>query len=196
PHNPTGRVIAREQLKELVAAVRDSGALLLFDNAYADLDFSARHAPSIFDCGIDPEIVRRFAVEVFSMSKSYNMPGWRIAFMVGNERLIATLSHLKTYMDYGTFMPLQYAAAWALQHGDHLVDGVRELYMDRAKTLVSHMSAAGFALSPPEGTMFAWAPLPPALSGMSSIEATAFLIERAHVALSPGSGFGAGGEGF
>ena len=196
PHNPTGRVIAREQLKELVAAVRDSGALLLFDNAYADLDFSTRHAPSIFDCGIDPEIVRRFAVEVFSMSKSYNMPGWRIAFMVGNERLIATLSHLKTYMDYGTFMPLQYAAAWALQHGDHLVDGVRELYMDRAKTLVSHMSAAGFALSPPEGTMFAWAPLPPALSGMSSIEATAFLIERAHVALSPGSGFGAGGEGF
>ena len=109
PHNPTGFVISREALADLVRVVGRAGAMLLHDAAYADLDFGTRHAPSIFDCGVDHDQVKSFAVEVFSMSKSYNMPGWRIAFMAGNARMVAALSHLKTYMDYGTFMPLQYA---------------------------------------------------------------------------------------
>jgi alanine-synthesizing transaminase len=196
PHNPTGQVVSREQLCEIVRLVRDSGAMLLHDAAYADLDFESRHAPSIFDCGVDPTEVRRFAVEVFSMSKSYNMPGWRVAFMVGNQRLVSALAHLKTYMDYGTFMPLQYAAAWALDNGDHLVDEIRTLYMNRARNLVREFRAAGWENMPePAGTMFVFAPLPAELRGLSSLEATNELIDKAEVAVAPGSGFGPGGEG-
>jgi len=197
PHNPTGQVVSKQQLAEMVRVVQRSGALLLHDMAYADLDFSTRYAPSIFDCGIDPNQVRSFAVEVFSMSKSYNMPGWRIAFMAGNERMIGALSHLKTYMDYGTFMPLQYAAAWALEHGDALVDEIRALYQARATALVSGLAQSGWGTVPePSGTMFVWTPIPKKLAGKSSSEATNWLIEHAHVAVAPGSGFGPGGEGF
>jgi histidinol-phosphate/aromatic aminotransferase/cobyric acid decarboxylase-like protein len=144
PHNPTGYVISREALADLVRVVQHEGAMLLHDAAYADLDFSARFAPSIFDCGVDREEVKRFAVEVFSMSKSYNMPGWRIAFMVGNPRMVGALAHMKTYMDYGTFIPLQAAAAWALEHGDGLVDEIRDLYQARATTLTRGLSASGW----------------------------------------------------
>jgi alanine-synthesizing transaminase len=197
PHNPTGQIVSRQDLAELVELVRDSGALLLHDLAYADLDFSNRHAPSIFDCGVDADEVRRFAVEVFSMSKSYSMPGWRIAFMVGNERMIGALAHLKTYMDYGTFQPLQHAAAWALDNGDALVDEIRALYEARAGALVEGLSEAGWGDVPvPQGTMFVWARIPAKLDGMTSLEATSWLIEHAHVALAPGSGFGDAGEGY
>ena len=197
PHNPTGFVISKGELAELVRVVQRSGAMLLHDAAYADLDFSNRHAPSIFDCGVDREEVKRFAVEVFSMSKSYNMPGWRIAYMVGNARMIGALSHLKTYMDYGTFMPLQYAAAWALEHGDGLVDEIRALYQARATTLTQGLAKAGWGDVPePSGSMFVWTKIPKKLAGKTSMEATNWLIEKAHVAVSPGTGFGAGGEGF
>ncbi len=197
PQNPTGRTVTREELGRIVCVVRDAGAMLLHDLAYADLDFGARYAPSIFDCGVDAEEVRSFAVEVFSMSKSYHMPGWRIAYAAGNERMIAALAHLKTYTDYGTFIPLQHAAAWALDAGDAIPSEVRELYRMRATALVRGLRQAGWSgVGEPQGTMFVWAPLPPALSDMTSFDATAALIERAHVAVSPGSGFGAAGEGF
>ncbi len=197
PHNPTGQVVDKAALKALVEVVRDSGALLLHDIAYADLDFSSRYAPSIFDCGLPEREVRKFAVEVFSTSKSYNMPGWRIAFMVGNERMIAALAHLKTYMDYGTFMPLQHAAAWALDNGDSLVEEIRDLYRSRAGALVKGLSECGWGDVPePSGTMFVWTPLPRAFAGLTSLAATERLIEHAHVAVAPGSGFGDGGEGF
>ncbi len=197
PQNPTGRVIDKPALKELLRVVKDAGALLLHDLAYADLDFANRHAPSIFDCGADAADVRKYAVEVFSMSKSYNMPGWRIAYMVGNERMVGALSHMKTYMDYGTFIPLQYAAAWALEHGDGIVDEIRDLYRARASALVAGLRSAGWGDVPePSGTMFVWARLPKKLAELSSLDATCQLIEHAHVALSPGSGFGDGGEGY
>lgn len=197
PHNPTGYVISREALADLVRVVQHEGAMLLHDAAYADLDFSARFAPSIFDCGVDREEVKRFAVEVFSMSKSYNMPGWRIAFMVGNPRMVGALAHMKTYMDYGTFIPLQAAAAWALEHGDGLVAEIRDLYQARATTLTRGLSASGWGDVPePSGSMFVWAKIPQKLKGMSSLETTNWLIDKAHVAVSPGTGFGRGGEGF
>ncbi len=197
PQNPTGQVITKQALAELVKVVRDSGAMLLHDVAYADLDFGARYAPSIFDCGLDADEVRKFAVEAFSMSKSYNMPGWRIAFMVGNERMVQALGHLKTYMDYGTFMPLQHAAAWALENGDGIVEEIRELYRSRAIALVRGLRECGWGEVPePSGTMFVWSPLPKPLAGLTSLEATAKLIEHAHVAVAPGTGFGDAGEGF
>lgn len=204
PHNPTGTIVTREQLAELVRVVRDSGALLLHDIAYADLDFRDRLAPSIFGCGVDPDEVRKFAIEVFSMSKSYNMPGWRVGLMAGNARMIAALSHMKSYLDYGTFMPIQLAAAWALDHGDHLVDGIRGLYQRRLAALLDTLRRSGwggvlpggFEVAAPGGTMFLWAPIPFGWTGATSLETTRRLLETAHVAVSPGSGFGSGGEGY
>jgi alanine-synthesizing transaminase len=196
PQNPTGQVVTKEQLAALVRAVQRSGAMLLHDLAYADLDFGARFAPSIFDCGVPSDEVRRFAVETFSMSKSYNMPGWRIAFMAGNERMVGALAHLKTYIDYGTFAPLQYAAAWALEHGDGFAEELRELYRVRAGTLVAGLRRAGWPeVEEPSGTMFVWAKLPPVLAASGSLELTTRLIEEAHVAVAPGVGFGPGGDG-
>jgi alanine-synthesizing transaminase len=197
PQNPTGRVITREEMTDLVRVVQSSGALFLHDLAYADLDFHSRFAPSIFDCGVPRDEVKRFAVEVFSMSKSYNMPGWRVAYMVGNKRMIAALSHMKTYLDYGTFMPLQYASAWALTHGDHIASEMRDLYRTRATALVDGLHAQGWSnVAEPSGTMFVWAELPQGLRAQGSMAAVTSLIERAHVAAAPGVGFGAGGEGY
>jgi len=197
PQNPTGLVISREELGQVVRLVRASGALLLSDLAYADLDFQNRYAPSIFDCGVEPEVVREFAVETFSTSKSYNMPGWRIAFMAGNARMLRALAHLKTYLDYGTFAPLQYAAAWALDNGDVFATEMRELYRVRATALVEGLRQAGFAtVDEPRGTMFVWTKIPAVWSALGSTGAATHLIEQAAVATSPGIGFGPGGEGY
>jgi len=195
PQNPTGQIVSREQMAALVRVVQRSGAMLLHDLAYADLDFASRYAPSIFDCGVPSDEVKAFAVETFSMSKSYNMPGWRIAFMAGNARLVGALAHLKTYYDYGTFAPLQLAAAWALEHGDRFAEELRDLYLHRAHALVAGLKSAGWeGVTEPSGTMFVWAPVPRMLSVKGSLDATTRLIEQAHVAVSPGSGFGPGGD--
>jgi alanine-synthesizing transaminase len=197
PQNPTGQVISREQLAELLRVVHASGAMLLHDLAYADLDFASRYAPSIFQCGLDVALVKSFAVEVFSMSKSYNMPGWRIAYMAGNERMVGALAHIKTYLDYGTFAPLQHASAWALEHGDKFAEEIRELYRSRARALVEGLRGAGWpAVAEPSGTMFVWAKIPPAFAGKKSLAATTQLIEEAHVAVAPGVGFGPGGDDY
>ena len=197
PQNPTGLTLSRDELQAVVRVVEQSGAFLLSDLAYADLDFGVRHAPSIFDCGFPLERVRACAVEVFTVSKSYNMPGWRVAFMVGNERLVSALGHLKTYLDYGTFAPLQHAAAWALDHGDAISEEIRELYRGRAQALVSGLRGLGFPdVREPSGTMFVWTKLPESLAKHGSIAAATRLIESAGVAVSPGIGFGPGGEGF
>jgi alanine-synthesizing transaminase len=197
PQNPTGRAVTREELLELLRVVERSGAFLLHDLAYADMDFKSRYAPSIFACGMEQAAVQRFAVEVFSMSKSYNMPGWRVAFMAGNRRMIAALAHLKSYLDYGLFAPLQYAAAWALTHGDHIAARMRDLYRTRATALVEGLHAVGWTtLADPSGSMFVWAELPPGRRERGSTAAALDMIETAQVAPAPGVGFGAGGEGF
>jgi len=197
PQNPTGLVVTKRELADLVRVVGESGALLLHDLAYADFDFKTRFAPSVFDVGIDPELVKSFAVEVFSTSKSYNMPGWRIAFMVGNARMIGALAHLKTYLDYGTFAPIQLAAAWALDNGDDVADELRLLYQRRAEALVDGLRRAGFPeVREPSGTMFVWTRLPEPWQKLGAVGAASHLIEKAYVATSPGTGFGPGGEGF
>ncbi|HTA89672.1 MAG TPA: aminotransferase class I/II-fold pyridoxal phosphate-dependent enzyme [Polyangiaceae bacterium] len=197
PQNPTGQVISPEELAELVRTVQKSGAMLLHDLAYADFDFARRFAPSIFDCGVDREVVKAFAVEVYSMSKSYNMPGWRIAYMVGNERMVGALAHMKTYLDYGTFAPLQLASAWALEHGDRFASEIRDLYKLRATALVAGLRGAGWPnVAEPSGTMFVWTKIPPAFGGRKSLAVTTELIESAHVAVAPGVGFGAGGDDY
>jgi alanine-synthesizing transaminase len=196
PQNPTGQIVTREQLGALVRAVQRSGAMLLHDLAYADQDFTTRYAPSIFDCGIPATEVKEFAVEVFSFSKSYSMPGWRIAFMAGNAGMVGALAHIKTYLDYGTFMPLQHAAAWALEHGDAFAVEFRELYQRRATALVAGLRSAGWPdVAEPSGTMFVWTKVPSVLSTQGSLDATTKLIERAHVKVAPGIGFGPGGDG-
>jgi alanine-synthesizing transaminase len=197
PQNPTGRTLSREAMRDLVRVVGDSGAILVHDLAYADLDFSSRYAPSIFDCGIDPEKVLEFGVEIFSMSKSYHMPGWRIGYVVGGDRIIDALAHLKTYTDYGSFAPIQIASAWALRNGDSIAQEVHELYRNRALHLVKGLEQAGWdGVRAPEGTMFLWVPVPKKLSHLNSFDAVNQLIEKAHVACTPGAGFGVGGEGF
>jgi len=140
--------------------------------------------------------VKEFAVEVFSFSKSYSMPGWRIAFMAGNAGMVGALAHVKTYLDYGTFMPLQHAAAWALEHGDAFAVEFRDLYQRRATALVAGLRSAGWPdVAEPSGTMFVWAKVPSVLSTQGSLDATTKLIERAHVKVAPGIGFGPGGDG-
>jgi alanine-synthesizing transaminase len=196
PQNPTGQIISKEELGAFVRAVQRSGAMLLHDLAYADQDFSTRYAPSIFDCGVPVSEVKEFAVEVFSMSKSYSMAGWRIAFMAGNARMVGALGHMKTYLDYGTFMPLQHAAAWAIEHGDSFAVEFRDLYQRRASALVAGLRGAGWPdVAEPSGTMFVWAKVPKILSTQGSLDATTRLIERAHVVVAPGIGFGPGGDG-
>ncbi|HVR18603.1 MAG TPA: aminotransferase class I/II-fold pyridoxal phosphate-dependent enzyme [Polyangiaceae bacterium] len=195
PQNPTGQIVSKQELAALVRAVQRSGAMLLHDLAYADQDFTTRYAPSIFDCGIPADEVKEFAVEVFSFSKSYSMAGWRIAFMAGNARMVGALAHMKTYLDYGTFMPLQHAAAWALEHGDAFAVEFRDLYQKRATALVQGLRGAGWPdVAEPRGTMFVWARVPSILSTQGSLDATTKLIERAHVKVAPGVGFGPGGD--
>lgn len=194
PQNPTGRTVTRAELADLVRVVGESGAMLLHDLAYADLDFGSRYAPSIFDCGLDAAWVKSFAVEVFSMSKSYNMPGWRIGYVVGNERMVSALAHIKTYLDYGTFAPVQLAAAWALDHGDAFTQELCTLYRERARALVDGLRRAGWPSEEPKGTMFVWPKLPEPWAAKGSIAAASHLIEQAHVVVSPGIGFGPGGD--
>ncbi len=197
PQNPTGRSVTPAEMAELVRVVQASGALLLHDLAYADMDFRVRYAPSIFDCGVPRAEVQAFAVEVCSLSKSYNMPGWRVGFMVGNRRLIDALAHMKSYLDYGGFVPLQHAAAWALTNGDSIASSLRELYRARAAALTQGLLDAGWSnVKEPSSTMFIWAELPPAWRERGSMAAVTSLIEDSHVAASPGVGFGAGGEGY
>ena len=131
------------------------------------------------------------------MSKSYNMPAWRVAYKAGNPRLVSELAHMKTYLDYGTFAPLQIAAAWALTNGDAIASELRDLYRGRATALVDGLHRAGWTTAAePSGTMFVLAQLPPGLREKGSMAAVINLIEHAHVAAAPGVGFGPGGEGY
>jgi alanine-synthesizing transaminase len=193
PHNPTSAVVDLSFFEKVVALARRESLWVISDLAYADLVHDGQPAPSIFQV----PGARELAVEFFTVSKSYSMPGWRVGFCVGNRALVGALATIKGYLDYGIFAPVQLAAATALSPAcDADVAGNRDLYKHRAALLCRELSAAGWAVPLPVASMFVWAPLPAAAASGGAVRFAAELLERARVAVSPGVGFGPGGEGY
>jgi alanine-synthesizing transaminase len=192
PSNPTAYVADLEFYKELVPFAKKHGVFLLSDLAYAEVYFDGAPPPSVLQVAGAMDI----AVEFTSMSKTYSMPGWRIGFAVGNERIISALGRVKSYLDYGAFTPVQVAATAALNGPDGCIHEMRETYRRRRDVLVESFGRAGWEIPPPRASMFAWAPIPEAFQGLGSVEFSTLLVEKAEVAVSPGIGFGEHGEGF
>jgi alanine-synthesizing transaminase len=193
PHNPTSAVVDLSFFEKVVALARSESLWVISDLAYADLVHDGRPAPSIFQA----RGARDMAVEFFTISKSYSMPGWRVGFCVGNRALVGALATIKGYLDYGIFGPVQLAAATALSPMcDADVAGNRALYKHRAALLCGELAAAGWAVPLPVASMFVWAPLPAAAAAGGAVRFAAELLEHARVAVSPGVGFGPGGEGY
>ena len=192
PSNPTAHVADLDFYREVVAYARRQGLYVLSDLAYAEIYFDdATPPPSILRVPGAMDV----AVEFTSLSKTYAMPGWRMGFAVGNERLIEALARVKSYLDYGAFTPIQVAAAAALNGPQECVDEIRGIYRSRRDALVEALGRAGWDIPPPEATMFAWAPIPAAFEHLGSLEFSKLLLEKADVAVSPGVGFGEHGEG-
>lgn len=190
PNNPTAALANLDFYAEVVEFCRFHGIFILSDLAYAEIYFDDNPPPSILQLPKAWDV----AVEFTSMSKTYSMPGWRIGFAVGNERLIAALARVKSYLDYGAFTPIQVAAAAALNGPQDCVDGFRAVYKERRDILIDGLAAAGWDVPSPPATMFAWAPLPPAFKDMGSIEFSKLLLSEAEVAVAPGLGFGEHGD--
>lgn len=192
PSNPTAEVADLPFYERLVGFARDHGLWVLSDLAYSEIYFDGVPTPSILQVPGAKEV----AVEFTSMSKTYSMAGWRIGFAVGNRRLIAALTRVKSYLDYGAFTPIQAAAVAALNGPQDIVEANRQLYRRRRDVLVEAFGRAGWAIPPPRASMFAWAPLPPALAHLGSLEFAKQLLTHAGVAVAPGVGYGEEGEGF
>jgi alanine-synthesizing transaminase len=192
PHNPTSAVVDVKFFEKVVALAKRESLWVISDLAYADLIHDGRPAPSIFQV----QGARDLAVEFFTVSKSYSMPGWRVGFCVGNPTLVGALGSIKGYLDYGIFGPAQLAAATALGSCDADVAANRALYKHRAALLCDGLAAAGWPVPRPVASMFVWAPLPPQAAALGSVRFAAELLEQALVAVAPGVGFGPGGEGY
>ena len=192
PHNPTTQCVDLDFMKEIVRLAAHHGSMILHDFAYADLGFDDYRPPSILQVPGAKDV----AVEIFSMSKSYNMAGWRIGFCLGNKKMIAALARIKSYLDYGVFQPLQIAAIIALRECEDDTKKICALYQKRRDLLVTGLNKAGWAVEPPKGSMFVWAPIPEKFKSLGSLEFSKLMLEKALVAVSPGIGFGPMGEGF
>lgn len=192
PSNPTGMTADRNFYDEIVAIAKAHDIILLSDLAYSEIYFGEA-PPSIFEF-IDPEEI--MAIETISLSKTYSMAGWRMGFAVGNRRLIAALTRVKSYLDYGSFTPIQVAACAALDGPQDCIDEAREIYRNRRDVLVESFGRVGWEIPSPDASMFAWAPLPPKFAHLGSVEFSKLLMREASVAVSPGVGFGANGEGY
>ena len=190
PGNPTTECVDLEFFKKVVAIAREHGIWVVQDLAYADLVYDGYEAPSI----LQAPGAKDLAVEFFSMSKSYNMPGWRVGFCLGNPTLIGALARIKSYLDYGTFTPIQVAAIAALEGDQQCVTEIRETYRRRRDALCEGLNALGWAVEPPKATMFVWAAIPPGFAGLGSLEFSKRLLHEAKVAVSPGIGFGQHGD--
>jgi alanine-synthesizing transaminase len=191
PHNPTTTCVDLPFLAEIVALAREHGTMIVHDFAYADLGFDGYKPPSILQVPGAKEI----AVEIFSMSKSYNMAGWRVGFCVGNAQMINALARIKSYLDYGVFQPIQIAAIVGMRECDEETKKICALYQKRRDALVKGLNRAGWPVESPRGSMFLWAPLPERFLPLGSLEFSKLLMEKALVAVSPGVGFGPLGEG-
>jgi len=192
PHNPTTQCVDLEFMREIVSLAREHGSYIVHDFAYADLGFDGYKPPSI----LQVEGAAELAVEIFSMSKSYNMAGWRVGFCLGNRKLIAALARIKSYLDYGIFQPMQIASIIALRECDEDPKRICALYQGRRDVLLEGLNRAGWPVTPPKGSMFLWAPIPEPFREMGSLEFAKLLMKEALVAVSPGIGFGPMGEGY
>ena len=192
PSNPTAETVDLAFYERLVAFARANDLIVLSDLAYSEIYFDGQPTPSILQVPGAKEV----AVEFTSMSKTYSMAGWRIGFAVGNARLIAALARVKSYLDYGAFTPIQAAAVAAINGPQDIVAHNRELYRRRRDVLVESFGRAGWDIPVPRASMFAWAPLPPALAHLGSLEFSKQLLTHAGVAVAPGVGYGEDGEGF
>lgn len=190
PGNPTTQCVDLEFFEKVVEIAKKHEIWVIHDLAYADLVFDGYIAPSILQVPGAKDV----AVESFSMSKSYNMPGWRIGFMCGNPTLIAALTRLKSYLDYGTFTPIQVACIAALEGPQECVQEIRDMYCKRRDVLCEGLTALGWAVEKPKATMFVWAPIPEPYKAMGSLEFCKKLLSEAKVAVSPGIGFGSYGD--
>jgi alanine-synthesizing transaminase len=190
PHNPTTVCVDKSFFEEAVAIARERGYLIIHDLAYADLAFDETYAPSI----LEVKGAKDVAVEMFSMSKSYSMAGWRVGFCVGNTQVVSALTRLKSYLDYGIFQPIQIAAIIALRDCDSVVGEIREVYRKRRDALLAGLAQAGWNVPAPKGTMFVWAKIPQPFEKLGSLEFAKRMISQAQVAVSPGIGFGQLGD--
>jgi alanine-synthesizing transaminase len=192
PGNPSTECVDIEFFNRIVEFAKDHKIWIVQDLAYADICFDGYKAPSI----LQVEGAKEVAVEFFTLSKSYNMPGWRVGFCCGNKDLLAALSRIKSYFDYGLFTPIQVAAIKALDEGDESVEQIRLLYQSRRDVLVNGLNSAGWKVESPKATMFLWAKIPSILRSLGSLEFSKKLLAEAKVAVSPGIGFGEYGEGY
>jgi len=190
PGNPTADCVELEFFEKVVAVAKEHEIWVIHDLAYADIVFDGYKAPSILQVPGATDI----AVEFFSLSKSYNMPGWRVGFMCGNETLVGALSRMKSYLDYGMFTPIQIAAIAALEGPQDCVHEIRDMYQSRRDVLCDGLNSIGWHIKPPKATMFVWAKIPEAYVELGSLEFSKKVLQEAKVAVSPGLGFGSYGD--
>lgn len=191
PHNPTTACVDLDFFQQVVDFAREKEVLIVHDNAYAELGFDGYEPPSI----LQAEGAKECAVELYSMTKSFSMAGWRVAYLLGNREVVQALAKLKSYLDYGTFQPIQIAATVTLNEDPDHPREVQPIYQARRDALCDGLHRIGWEIEPPRGTMFAWAPIPEPYRDMGSVEFASFLVREAQVATSPGVGFGPGGDG-
>ncbi len=192
PHNPTGSCVDLPFMQRVVDFCRERNMIVVHDFAYADVGFDGYLPPSI----LQAEGAKECAVELYSMTKSFSMAGWRVAFLVGNAEVVQALVKLKSYLDYGTFQPVQIAATVTMNEAADYPEEVCAIYQSRRDALIDGLGRIGWEIPKPKGSMFVWAPIPEPYVEMSSVEFCSHVIRECEVALSPGVGFGPGGEGF
>ena len=192
PHNPTTACVDLEWMTRIVDFAREHDVVLVHDFAYSDTAFDGYQPPSILQVPGAKEV----AVELYTMTKSFSMAGWRVGFMLGNAEIVQALAKLKSYLDYGTFQPIQIAAIVAMNEASDYPKVVNELYQGRRDALCDGLTRAGWPIERPKGTMFVWAPIPEPYADLGALEFSKLLVTEAKVATSPGMGFGPGGEGF
>jgi alanine-synthesizing transaminase len=192
PHNPTTACVEYAFMEELVQFARERDIVVVHDFAYADLGFDGYQPPSILQVPGAKDV----AVELYTLTKSFSMAGWRMGFLVGNAEIVAALAKLKSYLDYGSFQPIQIAATVAMNEAPDFPKEVNEIYRGRRDALIDGLGRIGWHIERPRGTMFVWARIPEPYAEMTSIEFATMVVQDAKVAVSPGSGFGPGGEGF
>lgn len=192
PHNPTTDCIELDFFQKVVNFAKENNIIVIHDFAYADLVFDDYKAPSFLQASGAKDV----GVEFFSLTKSYSMAGWRVGFCVGNKEIVGALTSIKSYLDYGMFQPIQIASIIALRGPQDCVEEIRKTYEHRRNVLIQGLKNAGWNIKPPKATMFVWAEIPEAFKKMESLEFSKFLMREAGVAVSPGIGFGEGGEGF